>query len=104
LNLPQLWKSTKVAFGDFFLMISTSRLKSFRTKRFSFFTVPTGPTTRNHHPPPSAEETKTETALTQNAGQIRSNALLKIRVFLRLVAIHRSFRFSTEVSDLLQKN
>jgi hypothetical protein len=26
-KLPQLWKSTKVAFGDFFLMISTSCLE-----------------------------------------------------------------------------
>src|SRR5215471_12429753 len=26
-KMPQLWKSTKVAFGDFFLMISTSSLE-----------------------------------------------------------------------------
>src|SRR5215831_4583484 len=26
-KMPQLWKSTKVAFGDFFLMISTSCLE-----------------------------------------------------------------------------
>jgi hypothetical protein len=26
-KLPQLWKSTKVAFGNFFLMISTSCLE-----------------------------------------------------------------------------
>jgi len=25
--MPQLWKSTKVAYGDFFLMISTSCLE-----------------------------------------------------------------------------
>ena len=40
-KVPQLWKSESVAFGSFFLMISTSCLES--TKRFPHF--PPGPTT-----------------------------------------------------------
>ena len=47
-KLPQPWKSTKVAFGDFFLMISTAAWKSLRKKRSSFSTVTTGPATINY--------------------------------------------------------
>jgi hypothetical protein len=40
-KLPQPWKSKKVAFGDFYLMISTAAWKSCRKKRSGFSTVPT---------------------------------------------------------------
>src|SRR5436309_15976021 len=36
-KLPQLWKSIKVAFGDFFLMISTSCLKKPTQERLRLF-------------------------------------------------------------------
>jgi hypothetical protein len=48
-KLPQPWKSEKVAFGDFFLMISTA-WKSRRKKRSGFSTVTTGPTAVNNQP------------------------------------------------------
>jgi hypothetical protein len=38
----------KVAYGDFFLMISTTAWKSLRTKRSGFSTVTTGPTAINN--------------------------------------------------------
>jgi len=44
-KLPQRWKSIKVAFGNFFFMISTTAWKSLRKKRSGFPTVPTAPTT-----------------------------------------------------------
>jgi hypothetical protein len=47
-KLPQPWKSEKVAFGDFFLMISTAAWKSLRKKRSSFSTVTTGPAAINN--------------------------------------------------------
>jgi hypothetical protein len=46
-KLPQPWKSRKVAFGDFFLMISTAAWKSLR-KPFGFSTVTTGSATTNY--------------------------------------------------------
>jgi len=42
-KLPQLWKSTKEALGNFFLMISTAAWKSLRKNRSGFPTVTTGP-------------------------------------------------------------
>jgi len=71
LRLPQLWKSTKVAFGDFFLMISTSRLKKLPHKTLQLF--------HSSNRPDYYESTilrlrrsrlKPETALTQNSGHI----------------------------------
>jgi len=47
-KLPQPWKSEAVAFGDFFLMISTAAWKSLRKKRCGFPTVTTGSTAINH--------------------------------------------------------
>jgi hypothetical protein len=47
-KLPQPWKSDKVAFSDFFLMISTAAWKSLRKNRYGFSTVTTGPTTANY--------------------------------------------------------
>ena len=41
---PQLWKSIKVAFSDFFLMIPTAVWKSLRKNRSGFTTVTTAPT------------------------------------------------------------
>jgi len=42
-KLPQPWKSTKEAFGNFLLMISTAAWKSLRQNRSGFPTVTTGP-------------------------------------------------------------
>jgi hypothetical protein len=39
-KLPQLWKSTKEAFGDFFLMISTAAWKSLRKTAQAFPQLP----------------------------------------------------------------
>src|SRR5262249_54465341 len=47
-KLPQQWKSDKVAFGDFFLMISTSAWKTLRKKRYGFYTITTGPAATNY--------------------------------------------------------
>jgi hypothetical protein len=47
-KLPQPWKSTKVAFGDFFWIISTAAWKSLRQKRSGFSTVTTGPAATNY--------------------------------------------------------
>src|SRR5437870_2416785 len=49
-KLPQPWKSKKVAYGDFFLMISTAAWKSLHKKRSGFSTVTTGPTAINNQP------------------------------------------------------
>jgi hypothetical protein len=42
-KLPPPWKWIKVAFGDFFLIISTAAWKSLHKKRSGFSTVPTAP-------------------------------------------------------------
>src|SRR5436309_16113623 len=47
-KLPQLWKSIKVAFGDFFLMISTSCCeKAYARTASAFSQLRTGPTAVN---------------------------------------------------------
>ena len=59
-KLPQLWKSksNKEAFGDFFLMISTSCLEKPPQKRSGFSTVTTAPPTAVHNETLREQESK----------------------------------------------